>query len=275
MKPVFINRNESAELSFFYDRYESAVAQANEWIIPLLKEFGSQITIEVICDYLKGDTRERFIDLLISKKTSERILPAELKRLQDEANKEFDDVLLKVIKQGHRVSATKKAQVAAIENYNNKIKKLNGELERTRHMDSRAAIQREIDSVYAFLGQTESKCTREIESIIEDEKRCFSFVAEEKYYLESVSGFLILDCDTLKIDREKVAATFAVYADTPKEVKLIEKLRQLADVTNEIYGSDYPGALSAFCTFFTTEKGKVVLKPDIQKDAIRQYAKNM
>ena len=40
-------------------------------------------------------------------------MPAELKRLQDEANKEFDEVLLKVIKQGRRVSATKKAQAAA------------------------------------------------------------------------------------------------------------------------------------------------------------------
>lgn len=60
-----------------------------------------------------------------------------------------------------------------------------------------------------------------------------------------------------------------------KEERLINKLKQIAGITNEIYGTDYPGPLAAFCTFFEVKHGIVVLKSDIRKDNLIRYSKNL
>lgn len=271
---VFVNRNQVAEMQF-YNKYTGGVDFANKYIIPLLKEFGADITIETILDYQKGDTRDRFLDLLISKKASARILPAELKRYLDEAGKEFDAALLKIIKQGYRVTATKERQAEERKNYQNKINSLNLELERTRLSGSRDEINRKIDEVYGFIRNHEVRCSREIEDITKDEQRYFGMLSEEKHNLSFASSFLFLDGDTVQIDKAKVTATLGVYASTPQEIALLDKLKQLAALTNEIYGNEYPGALAGFCTFFISDKGKVVLKSDIEKESLVKYAKNM
>ena len=145
---VFVNRNEDAEMHF-YNKYARGVSFANSFIIPLLKEFGAEIAINTILDYQKGDTRDRFIDLLIGKKTNGRILPAELKRLQDIANKEFDEALEKVIKQGRRYTATLESQAAFRKKYDDKISSLQSEMFRYGEQSPRYnEAQKEINETY-------------------------------------------------------------------------------------------------------------------------------
>ena len=272
---VFVNRNEDAEMHF-YNKYARGVSFANSFIIPLLKEFGTEIAIDNIIDYQKGDTRDRFIDLLIGKKTNGRILPAELKRLQDIANKEFDEALEKVIKQGRRYTATLESQAAFRKKYDDKISSLQSEMFRYGEQSPRYnEAQKEINETYDHISKFEGSSRNELKRVIEDEKVYFAQGAEEKHLLSFATGFLILDSDTLQFDRAKVAATFGVYADTAQEVALLDKLKQLAALTNEIFGKEYPGAQVAFSAFFVMENGKVILSKNIKKETLSEYAKNM
>jgi hypothetical protein len=272
---VFVNRNEDAEMHF-YNKYARGVSFANSFIIPLLKEFGTEIAIDNILDYQKGDTRDRFIDLLIGKKTNGRILPAELKRLQDIANKEFDEALEKVIKQGKRYTATLESQAAFRKKYDGKISSLQSEMLRYGEQSPRYnEAQKEINETCDHISKFEGSSRNELKRVIEDEKVYFAQEAEEKHLLSFATGFLILDSDTLQFDRAKVAATFGVYADTAQEVALLDKLKQLAALTNEIFGKEYPGAQVAFSAFFEMENGKVILSKNIKKETLSEYAKNM
>lgn len=272
---VFVNRNEDAEMSF-YNKYARGVSFANSFIIPLLKEFGAEIAINTILDYQKGDTRDRFIDLLIGKKTNGRILPAELKRLQDIANKEFDEALEKVIKQGRRYTATLESQAAFRKKYDDKISSLQSEMFRYGEQSPRYnEAQKEINETYDHISKFEGSSRNELKRVIEDEKVYFAQGAEEKHLLSFATGFLILDSNTLQFDRAKVAATFGVYADTAQEVALLDKLKQLAALTNEIFGKKYPGAQVAFSAFFEMENGKIILSQNIKKETLSEYAKNM
>ena len=271
---VFVNRNEDAEMHF-YNKYARGVSFANSFIIPLLKEFGAEITTNVILDYQKGDTRDRFLDLLIGQKTNGRILPAELRRLQDIANKEFDEALEKVIKQGRRYTATLESQAAFRKKYDDTVSSLQSEMRRfpqgVRYKEAKGKLK----DTYDLISRFEESSRNELKRVIEDEKRYFSEGAEEKHLLSFATGFLVFNGDTLQFDQAKVAATFSVYAETAQEIALLDKLKQLAALTNEIYGNAYPGAIAAFCTFFIADQGKVVLKSDIKKEDLVKYAKNM
>ena len=271
---VFVNRNEDAEMHF-YNKYARGVGFANSFIIPLLKEFGAEITTNVILDYQKGDTRDRFLDLLIGQKTNGRILPAELRRLQDIANKEFDEALEKVIKQGRRYTATLESQAAFRKKYDDTVSSLQSEMRRfpqgVRYKEAKGKLK----DTYDLISRFEESSRNELKRVIEDEKRYFSEGAEEKHLLSFATGFLVFNGDTLQFDQAKVAATFSVYAETAQEIALLDKLKQLAALTNEIYGNAYPGAIAAFCTFFIADQGKVVLKSDIKKEDLVKYAKNM
>ena len=271
---VFVNRNEDAEMRF-YSKFTRGVVFVNNFVIPLLKEFGAEITTNVILDYQKGDTRDRFLDLLIGQKTNGRILPAELRRLQDIANKEFDEALEKVIKQGRRYTATLESQAAFRKKYDDTVSSLQSEMRRfpqgVRYKEAKGKLK----DTYDLISRFEESSRNELKRVIEDEKRYFSEGAEEKHLLSFATGFLVFNGDTLQFDQAKVAATFSVYAETAQEIALLDKLKQLAALTNEIYGNAYPGAIAAFCTFFIADQGKVVLKSDIKKEDLVKYAKNM
>ena len=203
-------------------------------------------------------------------------MPAELKRLQDIANKEFDEALEKVIKQGRRYTATLESQAAFRKKYDDKISSLQSEMFRYGEQSPRYnEAQKEINETYDHISKFEGSSRNELKRVIEDEKVYFAQGAEEKHLLSFATGFLILDSDTLQFDRAKVAATFGVYADTAQEVALLDKLKQLAALTNEIFGKEYPGAQVAFSAFFEMENGKVILSKNIKKETLSEYAKNM
>ncbi len=271
---VFVNRNEDAEMHF-YSKFTRGVVFVNNFVIPLLKEFGAEITTNVILDYQKGDTRDRFLDLLIGQKTNGRILPAELRRLQESADKEFDKALEKVITQGEHYTATLKSQATARKKYDDTVSSLQSEMRRFPQGVRYEEAKGKLNDTYGFISRFEESSRNELKRVIEDEKRYFSEGAEEKHLLSFATGFLVFNGDTLQFDQAKVAATFSVYAETAQEVALLDKLKQLAALTNEIYGNAYPGANAAFYTFFTADQGKVVLKSDIKKDALVKYASNL
>ena len=271
---VFVNRNEDAEMHF-YNKYARGVSFANSFIIPLLKEFGAEIAINTILDYQKGDTRDRFIDLLIGKKTNGRILPAELRRLQESADKEFDKALEKVITQGEHYTATLKSQATARKKYDDTVSSLQSEMRRFPQGVRYEEAKGKLNDTYGFISRFEESSRNELKRVIEDEKRYFSEGAEEKHLLSFATGFLVFNGNTLQFDQAKVAATFSVYAETAQEIALLDKLKQLAALTNEIFGKKYPGAQVAFSAFFEMENGKVILSKNIKKETLSEYAKNM
>lgn len=270
---VFVSRNEDAEMRF-YSKFTRGVAFVNNFVIPLLKEFGAEITTNVILDYQKGDTRDRFLDLLIGQKTNGRILPAELRRLQESADKEFDKALEKVITQGEHYTATLESQAAFRKKYDDTVSSLQSEMQRFPQGVRYEEAKGKLKDTYDFISRFEESSRNELKRVIEDEKRYFSEGAEEKHLLSFATGFLVFNGNTLQFDQAKVAATFSVYAETAQEIALLDKLKQLAALTNEIYGNAYPGAIAAFCTFFIADQGKVVLKSDIKKEDLVKYAKN-
>ena len=271
---VFVNRNEDAEMHF-YNKYARGVSFANSFIIPLLKEFGAEIAINTILDYQKGDTRDRFIDLLIGKKTNGRILPAELRRLQESADKEFDKALEKVITQGEHYTATLKSQATARKKYDDTVSSLQSEMRRFPQGVRYEEAKGKLNDTYGFISRFEESSRNELKRVIEDEKRYFSEGAEEKHLLSFATGFLVFNGNTLQFDQAKVAATFSVYAETAQEIALLDKLKQLAALTNEIFGKKYPGAQVAFSAFFEMENGKIILSQNIKKETLSEYAKNM
>ena len=271
---VFVNRNEDAEMAF-YGKFTHGVIFVNKFVIPLLKEFGAEITIDVILDYQKGDTRDRFLDLLIGQKTNGRILPAELRRLQESADKEFGKALEKVIKQGEHYTAVLKDQAIARKKYDDKISSLQSEMQKYKQGVRYEEARIKLKDTYGFVDRFEENSRNELKRVIEDEKRYFSEDAEEKHLLSFATGFLVFDGDTLQFDRAKVAATFGVYAETAQEVALLDKLKQHAALTNEIFGKKFPGAQVAFSAFFGMENGKVILSPNIKKETLSEYANNM
>lgn len=271
---VFVNRNEDAEMSF-YNKYARGVGFANSFIIPLLKEFGAEITIDVILDYQRGDTRDRFLDLLIGQKTNGRILPAELRRLQESADKEFDKALEKVITQGEHYTATLKSQATARKKYDDTVSSLQSEMRRFPQGVRYEEAKGKLNDTYGFISRFEESSRNELKRVIEDEKRYFSEGAEEKHLLSFATGFLVFNGNTLQFDQAKVAATFSVYAETAQEIALLDKLKQHAALTNEIFGKKFPGAQVAFSAFFGMENGKVILSPNIKKETLSEYAKNM
>ena len=271
---VFVSRNEDAEMRF-YSKFTHGVVFVNNFVIPLLKEFGAEITTNVILDYQKGDTRDRFLDLLIGQKTNGRILPAELRRLQESADKEFDKALEKVITQGEHYTAALKSQATARKKYDDTVSSLQSEMRRFPQGVRYEEAKEKLNDTYGFISRFEESSRNELKRVIEDEKRYFSEGAEEKHLLSFATGFLVFNGNTLQFDQAKVAATFSVYAETAQEIALLDKLKQLAALTNEIYGNAYPGAIAAFCTFFIADQGKVVLKSDIKKEDLVKYANNL
>ena len=131
------------------------------------------------------------------------------------------------------------------------------------------------DNLSKFLDKEKIRREKAGRSNLKKAAEAYRQEAEEKHLLSFATGFLILDSDTLQFDRAKVAATFGVYADTAQEVALLDKLKQLAALTNEIFGKEYPGAQVAFSAFFEMENGKVILSKNIKKETLSEYAKNM
>lgn len=273
MEKVFISRNEWAESSF-YTKHANALSIANAWIIPLMQKFGVAVNFNSINDYLRANTRDLFIDEIIRSKVKGVLWPAEMKRHQAEAEKAFDKALLEVIEDGDRIKNHEAEYDKARQDYEDKKRELTEQRENTFAQARKDEISREISSISEFVARLDTNAAVNRREIIEDEKRSFQQAAEETHNLEPIRDYIKFERGKIEFDEQKVIAKFAVYADNKKEVKLYEKVKQLADLINEVYGGQFEG-VTAFYHFFSVRNGRVIVSPEIRKDTLEKYAKNM
>lgn len=275
---VLVNRNTFAE-----DRIKShfgdVVEIANEWIIPLMKQLQIEVTFENVAEYVGEDIKSLFIDTLIMRKTNGAFVPpTKYKQLYGELEQDFETALNSVIANSPYIQRLKQENAQATAKYQNKVTECEKTLAEEEFIGNRGEKERakkELPLNKSLLQRVTTDGVEYINNQIESRKQAFSFVSIDKNPLKSQKEWFKMVGETIAFDDEEIMRATAIYAETPKEVALIEKLRQLAALTNEIYGKEYPGPLRAFCTFFTTDNGKVVLKPDISKGAIEEYAKNI
>lgn len=275
---VLVNRNTFAEdriKSYFGD----VVEIANEWIIPLMKQLQIEVTFENVAEYVGEDIKSLFIDTLIMRKTNGAFVPpTKYKQLYGELEQDFETALNSVIANSPYIQRLKQENAQATAKYQDKVTECEKTLAEEEFIGNRGEKERakkELPLNRSLLQRVTTDGVEYINNQIESRKQAFSFVSIDKNPLKSQKEWFKMVGETIAFDDEKIMRATAIYAETPKEVALIEKLRQLAALTNEIYGKEYPGPLRAFCTFFTTDNGKVVLKPDISKGAIEEYAKNI
>ena len=273
---VFVNRNIMAE-EMLKNRFIEQVSIVNMWIIPLMKQLNIEVTFESVVGYVGENIKSLFIETLIMRDVNEGyILPTKYKQLYTEKEKEFEAALLEVINNSLPIRSQKRDNETAQTLYERKIKECEAIIAQETTLGNEAdkyEAQRKLMAYKSSLSRVQS--TEKIQDKIKSQVEEFSLLSFKVNLLKNQSGWFKLTDNELCFDEETIIAACAVYAETPQEVELLNELQQLADSMNEIYGANYPGALAAFCTFFEVEKGKVVLKSDIQKDAIERYAKNM
>ncbi|MBQ8047030.1 MAG: hypothetical protein IJ196_03800 [Prevotella sp.] len=273
MEKVFINRNEWAE-SRFYTKHANALSIANVWIIPLMQKFGVAVNFNSINDYLGANTRDLFIDEIIRSRVKGVLWPAEMKRHQAEAENTFDKALLEVIESGDRIKNHKAEYDKARQDYEDKKRELAEQRENAFAQARKDEITREISSISEYVARLDINEAESRREIIEDEKRAFQQAAEEAHNLEPIRDYIKFEGGKIEFDEQKVIAKFAVYADNKKEVKLYEKVKQLAALINEVYGGQF-GVPTAFYHFFSVRDGRVIISPEIKKEILEKYAKNM
>lgn len=275
---VFVNRNTDRE-DTLKARFVEQLSIVNTWIIPLMKQLNIEVTFESVVSYVGKDIKSLFIDTLIMRDVNwGYIPPTKYTQLYQEKEKEFESALMEVINNSLPIRSQKRDNETAQAQYISKIKACEAILaEETTlyNKDKKEKTQRELVTHKASLLRVQSKGVESIKDNIKSKVEEFSKLSFDVNMLKNQSGWFKLTDNELCFDEETIIEACAVYAKTPQEIALLDKLKQFADLTNEIYGTNYPGALAAFYTFFEVEKGKVMLKPDIQEDAIKQYAKNM
>lgn len=275
---VFVNRNEIKE-NFLKNYFGSIVGIVNGWIIPLMKQFNIEVTFDNITDYIGEDIKSLFIDtLIIRKENGAFVPPTKHKQMYAETEKDFEKALLEVITNSPKIKGMKQSNEQATKDYESKIKECRAILAEDDYVGNKARKEKAQTDLALYNNLFLKVTSTGIENIkheIECEKENFANTKVEVNRLKGQKGWFNLTDDELSFNEEVIIKASAVYADTPQEIALLDKLKQLAALTNEIYGNEYPGALAGFCTFFITDKGKVVLKSDITKDALVKYAKNM
>lgn len=273
MEKVLLNRDLSAEMYFYNGRHSMAVTAANKWIIPLMHKFEMPVSVKSIDEVFAGNVRGTFLDAIIRKKVNGVLWPSEWKRYQSEAEHVLDAALLEIIEQGERMKAFETEYNGYLSEYQNKIREIEQKLERGYNVE----LNQKKTALYTSIAKTEASRDRQRHEHIEDEKRDFENMVEAKLTLGMARGFVILDNDRLVYDKDAVEKRFAVYADTEQEIKLLDKVKQLAALINEVYGTQFFEPATAFYHFFSINKdnGRVVVKPDLEKETLVKYAKDI
>ena len=268
---IFLHRDKESEMLFIND-YLSSLNRANKWVIPIMKKFGIPITLDSVIEYsIANDLRKAVVDYSTRKALDG--IDADLVRAIDINNQNkvnYDQGLKELI-----------ASFAEIE-----VKKEREMIENKKDSDSdfffkggvkiRKYLSKE--HILGLLPEKKIIHTRKLEEEYEN----IAVTAEQNFRLRvsqcklaSSRDFLILDGETLKFDDIKIQDKFAVYAEGKNEIKLIEKLKQLANLTNEIYGENFYNSDFAFNIFFKQTKDGVKINPDIKKKDITAYSKNV
>ena len=267
---MFLHRDESAERNFISD-YQTSLNRANKWIIPIMKKCGIPITKDDVIQFSVAlDLRKAIADYLTRK--SLEGTEADLIKAMDIHKREetrYDEKIKELIND----KAENKIQIDA--------ERVRSKKDSDSDFFIRAGVK-----IRKFLSKDEILSTfPEKKSIyvkdLENEYQDISVTPEQNLKLHisqcklvSCRDFLLLDGETLKFDDIKMQDKFAVYAEGKNEIKLIEKLKQLANLTNEIYGEDFYNSAFAFNIFFKQTKDGVKINPDIEKKRIIEYSKN-
>ena len=275
MEKVLINRNLWAE-SRFYNDSDKAVCVANEWIIPLMEKFGLPVSVEAIGTALMRDIREYFTDEIIRKRSGGKaLMPGEQKQYQADAEKEFKAALDEVIKESAAMSLHETEYNKALADYQARINALNAKIAKSRLDGEIEACRHEISDINGFINRLEVNTRQNREQLAEDKKRAFDRIKGENYAMGAAVNFVKLDKGQLVYDKDAVSRAFAVYARNPKEVKLFDKVKQLADLINEVYGNQFYGPQSAFYRFFEVKDGRVVVSSEIRQESIALLSNNI
>ena len=231
------------------------------------------VCVKAIDEIFAGNVRDAFLDAIIRKKVNGVLWPSEWKRYQSEAEHVLDAALLEIIEQGERMKAFEAEYNGYLSEYHNKIREIEQKLERGYNVE----LNQKKTALYTSIAKTEASRDRQRHEHIEDEKRDFDNMVEAKLTLGMARSFVKLDNDRLVYDEEAVEKRFAVYADTEQEIKLLDKVKQLAALINEVYGTQFFEPTTAFYHFFSINKdnGRVVVKPDLEKETLVKYAKDI
>ena len=277
MEKVLVNRDLSAELNFYNDRHSIAIGAANKWIIPLMLKFEIPVSVEAINEIMTVNVRDAFIDAIIRKKDKDILWPSDWNRHKSEAEHVLDAAVTELIEQGKRLKAFETEYEGYLANYQNQINAAKRELERVYNGDRVIELNQKIDSIHSSIANTESSKNRRRREIIEDEKRDFNDMVEAKLTLGMARNFVKIENNRLDYDKEEVEKRFAIYADTEQEIALLDKVKHLAELINEVYGSQFAEPKTAFYHFFSvsSDNGRVIINPEIKKETLIKYAKEI
>lgn len=273
MEKVLVNRDLSAELNFYNDRHSIAIGAVNKWIIPLMLKFEIPVSVKAIDEIMTVNVRDAFIDAIIRKKVKDILWPSDWNRHKSEAEHVLDAAVTELIEQGERLKAFETAYEGYLANYQNQINAAKRELERVYNGDRVVELNQKIDSIHSSIAKTESNRNSRRREIIEDEKRDFNDMVEAKLTLGMARNFVKIENNRLYYDKEEVEKRFAIYADTEQEIALLDKVKHLAELINEVYGGNFPGPRAAFYLFFSNNDGRVTISNDITKQSIQEFAK--
>ena len=275
MEKVFVNRDLGAEVAFYNGNYSIAIAAANKWIIPLMHKFEMPVSISDINNIMATGIRDTFIDEIVRKRANGTIWPSDWKRYQADAEHYFSAALLEVIENGQRIKMFEAEYERCLADYQARINTAIDERNNTRYDADITELNHKISSLNASISKMEASHSGNRKEVIEDEKRDFENMVEAKPVLGMALDYLKIENGILVYDKEKVEKHFAVYAETEQEIKLIEKVKQLSALINEVYGNQFGAIQESFYLFFSVSNGRVIINPELQKGTIQKYAKNL
>ena len=274
MEKVFVNRDIDAETNFYNGPYNTAISAANTWVIPLMQKFEIPVSVLEIKNILNVGVRDYFLDTIVRKKSNSTIWPSEWKKCQTDAENEFNSIISQIIENGQRVKAFEAAYKKGLADYEKEIASLQTKRGYARYEEEIRQINYKIEIKYNSVSRMESNYQSNRRELIEDEKRYFDNMIEEKPVLGMAIDFVKIEGGALVYDKEKVEKHFAVYAKTEKEVELLNNVKQLAILMNKVYGSSFPGTQVAFYQFFRFNDGKIIISPEIKNETLNKYIKN-
>ena len=267
---MFLHRDENAERDFI-SAYQTSLHRANEWIIPIMKKCGIPITKDDVIQFsFAGDLRKAVADYLTRK--SLKGTEADLIKAMDIHKREetrYDEKIKELIND----KAENKIQIDA-------------ERVRSKKDSDSDFIKRAGVKIRKFLSKDEILSTFSKRKAIyvddlEDEYQNMTVTPEQNLNLHilqcklaQIRDFLIMDGDALKFNEAAIREKCNVYADGKSEIQLVEKIQQLANLINEIYGNNFCNSGFAFNIFFKQTKDGVKINPDIEKERIIEYSKN-
>jgi hypothetical protein len=267
---MFLHRDESAERNFISD-YQTSLNRANKWIIPIMKKCGIPIT--------KDDVIQFSVALDLRKAIADYLTRKSLEGTEADLIKAMD------IHKSEETRYDEKIKELINEKAENKIQIDTERIRSKKDSDSDFFIRAGV-KIRKFLSKDEILSTfPEKKSIyvkdLENEYQDISVTAEQNLYLHilqcklaQVRDLLIMDGEALKFNGDAIREKCNVYADGKNEIQLVEKLQQLANLINEIYGNNFCNPGFAFNIFFKQTKDGVKINPDIEKKRIIEYSKN-